>query len=116
MVRAVVRGRMTPTARPIFLNSPGSAFRSARWGRSGADSDIVLVGALPFAIRALGRSVRSEAAFASFLDVEIQGRRPRCLELLGWARGKEDPQYELRSGKIDHIAMHKGSALRKLNR
>jgi hypothetical protein len=27
---------------------------------------------------------------------------------------KDDPQYEIRSDKTDHIAMHKGSALRKL--
>ncbi len=28
----------------------------------------------------------------------------------------EEPQYEIRSDKTDHIAMHKGSALRKLSR
>jgi hypothetical protein len=27
---------------------------------------------------------------------------------------KNDPQYEIKSDKTDHIAMHKGSALRKL--
>jgi hypothetical protein len=27
---------------------------------------------------------------------------------------KDDPQYEIKSDKTDHIAMHKGSALRKL--
>jgi hypothetical protein len=27
---------------------------------------------------------------------------------------KDDPQYQIRSDKIDHIAMHKRSALRKL--
>jgi Hypervirulence associated proteins TUDOR domain len=27
---------------------------------------------------------------------------------------KDDPQYEIESDKTDHIAMHKGSALRKL--
>jgi len=27
---------------------------------------------------------------------------------------REEPQYEIRSDKTDHIAMHKGSALRKL--
>jgi hypothetical protein len=27
----------------------------------------------------------------------------------------EEPQYEIRSDKTDHIAMHKGSALRKLS-
>jgi len=29
---------------------------------------------------------------------------------------KEDPQYEIQSDKTDHIAMHKGSALRKVKR
>ena len=27
----------------------------------------------------------------------------------------EEPQYEIKSDKTDHIAMHKGSALRKLS-
>ncbi|MEO9169901.1 MAG: DUF2945 domain-containing protein [Candidatus Baltobacteraceae bacterium] len=27
----------------------------------------------------------------------------------------DEPQYEIKSGKTDHIAMHKGSALRKLS-
>ena len=27
---------------------------------------------------------------------------------------RDDPQYEIRSDKTDHIAMHKGAALRKL--
>jgi len=26
---------------------------------------------------------------------------------------EEDPQYEIKSGKTDHIAMHKGQALKK---
>jgi hypothetical protein len=29
---------------------------------------------------------------------------------------RDDPQYEIRSDKTDHVAMHKGSALRKLRR
>jgi hypothetical protein len=29
---------------------------------------------------------------------------------------KDEPQYEIRSDKTDHIAMHRGSALRKLPR
>jgi hypothetical protein len=29
---------------------------------------------------------------------------------------KEDQQYEIKSDKTDHVAMHKGSALRKLSR
>ena len=28
----------------------------------------------------------------------------------------DDPQYEIKSEKTDHIAMHKGSALRKLQK
>lgn len=28
----------------------------------------------------------------------------------------EDPQYEIKSNKTDHIAAHKGTALRKLKR
>jgi hypothetical protein len=28
---------------------------------------------------------------------------------------KEEPQYEIKSDKTDHIAMHKGSALKKAN-
>jgi hypothetical protein len=27
---------------------------------------------------------------------------------------KDEPQYEIKSDKTDHIAMHKGSALRKI--
>jgi hypothetical protein len=29
---------------------------------------------------------------------------------------KDEPQYEIKSDKTDHVAMHKGSALRKLAR
>ena len=29
---------------------------------------------------------------------------------------KDEPQYEIKSDKTDHIAMHKGSALRKRSR
>ena len=28
----------------------------------------------------------------------------------------EEPQYEIKSGKTEHVAMHKGKALRKLPR
>ena len=28
---------------------------------------------------------------------------------------KDDPQYEIKSDKTDHIAMHKGAALKKVN-
>jgi hypothetical protein len=29
---------------------------------------------------------------------------------------REEPQYEIKSDKSDHIAMHKGAALRKIRR
>lgn len=38
-------------------------------------------------------------------DVEFKGRMRRCSE--------GEPQYEIASDKTDHLAMHKGSALRK---
>lgn len=38
-------------------------------------------------------------------DVEFKGRMRRC--------SKEEPQYEIASDKTDHLAMHKGSALKK---
>ena len=40
-------------------------------------------------------------------DVEYKGYTHHARE--------DDPQYELESDKTDHIAMHKGSALKKLN-
>jgi hypothetical protein len=39
-------------------------------------------------------------------DTDYKGHRRHCTE--------EDPQFEIKSDKTDHIAMHKGSALRKL--
>ncbi|KOU03591.1 MULTISPECIES: hypervirulence associated TUDOR domain-containing protein [Streptomyces] len=38
-------------------------------------------------------------------DVEFKGRTRRCSE--------DDPQYELKSDKTGHVAMHKGGALTK---
>jgi len=38
-------------------------------------------------------------------DVEYKGHMRRC--------SPEDPQYEIKSDKTDHVAMHKGSALRR---
>ena len=29
---------------------------------------------------------------------------------------KEDPQYEIKSDKTDHVALHKGAALRRMRR
>jgi len=39
-------------------------------------------------------------------DVELKGYVHHCTE--------SDPQYEIRSDKTDHVAMHKGRALRKV--
>lgn len=39
-------------------------------------------------------------------DMEFRGRRRHCTE--------EDPQFEIRSDRTGHIAMHKGGALTKL--
>ena len=37
-------------------------------------------------------------------DVEYKGHMHRCT--------KDDPQYEIKSDKTDHIAMHKGAVLK----
>ena len=39
-------------------------------------------------------------------NFDYKGYTHRCTE--------EDPQYEIKSSKTDHIAVHKGSALTKL--
>lgn len=41
-------------------------------------------------------------------DVEYKGHMRRC--------SSSDPQYEIKSDKTDHIAMHKGGALEKVTR
>lgn len=41
-------------------------------------------------------------------DVEYKGHMRRC--------SPEEPQYEIRSDKTDHVAMHKGSALTRLKK
>ena len=40
-------------------------------------------------------------------DVEFKGRMRRC--------SPEEPQYEIESDKTDHVAMHKESALKKVD-
>lgn len=54
----------------------------------------------------------SEAGFVSGTvtavhthDVEYKGHVRRCSD--------DEPQYEIKSDKTDHIAMHKGSALKR---
>lgn len=39
-------------------------------------------------------------------DTEYKGHMRRC--------SPEDPQYEIKSDKTDHVAMHKGNALHKI--
>ena len=39
-------------------------------------------------------------------DTQYKGYTRHC--------SKEDPQYEIKSDKTDHVAMHKGSALHKV--
>lgn len=39
-------------------------------------------------------------------DVDYKGHTRRC--------SSEDPQYEIQSDKTDHVAMHKGDALKKI--
>ncbi|MGP9503935.1 DUF2945 domain-containing protein [Specibacter sp. AOP5-B1-6] len=39
-------------------------------------------------------------------DVDYKGHMRRC--------SQDDPQYEIKSDKTDHVAMHKGSALKKI--
>ena len=51
--------------------------------------------------RVRGRIIRIHTA-----DVEYKGYIHHA--------SKEDPQYEIKSGKTDHIALHKGRALTKL--
>ena len=55
----------------------------------------------------------SEAGFVSgrvikvhTRDTEYKGHRRHCTE--------DDPQYEIKSDKTEHIAMHKGAALRRV--
>jgi hypothetical protein len=40
-------------------------------------------------------------------DVDYKGHMHRA--------SRDEPQYEIRSDKTDHIAMHKGGALNKMN-
>ena len=40
-------------------------------------------------------------------DTEYKGHPRHC--------SADDPQYEILSGKTDHVAMHKGSALHKID-
>ena len=39
-------------------------------------------------------------------DTEYKGHMHRC--------SKDDPQYEIKSDKTEHVALHKGSALHRI--
>ena len=56
----------------------------------------------------------SEAGHVSGKIVKVQ---TRDIDYKGYTHhaSSEDPQYEIKSDKTDHIAMHKGSALRRVN-
>lgn len=50
--------------------------------------------------------VRGRITAVHTADFEFLGRTRRASE--------DEPQYEIRSDKTDHVAAHKGSALRRL--
>ena len=51
--------------------------------------------------RVSGRITRVHTA-----DTDYKGHRRHC--------SPDDPQYEIKSDKTDHVAMHKGAALHRL--
>ena len=54
----------------------------------------------------------SEAGRVSGTIIKVHTRN---VDFKGYTHhaSEDDPQYEIKSGKTDHIAMHKGSALRR---
>jgi Hypervirulence associated proteins TUDOR domain len=60
-------------------------------------------------------SWNSEAGHVSGRIIKIH---KRDVDYKGYTHhaSPDEPQYEIKSDKTDHIAMHKGSALRKLSR
>ena len=57
----------------------------------------------------------SEAGYVSGRIIRVHTRNS---EYKGYTRhaSKDDPQYEIKSDKTDHIAMHKGTALRRIRK
>jgi hypothetical protein len=57
---------------------------------------------------------RSEAGRVSGKIIKVQ---TRDFDYKGYTHhaSKDDPQYEIKSDKTEHIAAHKGSALKKVN-
>ncbi len=56
----------------------------------------------------------SEAGHVSGTIIKVHTKN---VEYKGYTHhaSTDDPQYEIKSAKTDHIAMHKGSALKKLS-
>lgn len=56
----------------------------------------------------------SEAGHVSGTIIKVHTRN---VDFKGYTHhaSEEDPQYEIKSSKTDHIAMHKAAALRKLS-
>ncbi|HEY3276146.1 MAG TPA: DUF2945 domain-containing protein [Syntrophorhabdaceae bacterium] len=56
----------------------------------------------------------SEAGHASGRIIKVHTQN---VDYKGYTHhaGENDPQYEIKSDKTDHIAMHKGAALRKID-
>lgn len=56
----------------------------------------------------------SEAGYVSGTIIKVH---TRDVDYKGHMRhaSTDDPQYEIRSSKTDHIAMHKGAVLKKAN-
>jgi len=55
----------------------------------------------------------SEAGYVSGMIIKVH---TRDVDYKGYMHhaSKDDPQYEIKSTKTDHIAMHKGAALKKV--
>jgi hypothetical protein len=58
-------------------------------------------------------SWNSEAGRVRGRIVKVHSKDVACKGYTHHA-SRDEPQYEIKSDKTDHIAMHKGSALRKL--
>ncbi len=58
----------------------------------------------------------SEAGVVSGRIVWVHTRDVRWKKVYAHHASADDPQYEIRSDRTDHVALHKGSALTKLGR
>ena len=56
----------------------------------------------------------SEAGYVSGTIIKVHTRNVDYKGYVHHARA-DDPQYEIQSDKSEHVAIHKGSALRTLN-